>query len=174
MKLQSKRIALCGVLCALALVFMLLGGIIPVATFCAPILSMLALLPILEEYGTRFAGAAYGAVSILALLLVPDIETALVYLFFGWYPLLWPRIAALPSHLLQIVCRLAVCNLAMFLLYGVVVQVVGLASISEELGSSWGTVSLVVLANMIFLLLDRVLTNVTYLWRQKLRKRLFR
>ena len=62
----------------------------------------------------------------------------------------------------------------MLLLYGVVVQVVGLASISQELGSGWGTASLVVLANLIFLLLDRVLTNVTYLWRQKLRKRLFR
>ena len=55
-----------------------------------------ALLPVLEELGTKAAGTSYAAAAILALLLAPDRETAFVYLFFGWYPILRPRIAALP------------------------------------------------------------------------------
>ena len=174
MKLESKRIALCGLLCALALVVMLMGGIIPVATFCAPVLAMVALLPVLAEFGARYAAAAYGAVSVLALLLVPDIETALVYVFFGWYPLLRPRIAALPSAPVRLVCRLAVCNGVVFLLYGVVISLLGLTSVAEELGSGWFTLVLLVMANVVFLLLDRALGNLTRLWQRKLRRRFFR
>ena len=174
MKLESKRIALCGLLCALALVVMLMGGIIPVATFCAPVLAMVFLLPVLIEFGPRYGAAAYGAVAILALLLVPDTETALVYLFFGWYPLLRPRIAALPSALLRLVCRLAVCNSMVFVLYRLVISVLGLTSVTEELGTGWFTILLLVMANVLFLLLDRALGNLTWLWQQKLRRRFFR
>lgn len=174
MKQQSQKLALCGVLSALAVVVMLLGGIIPAATFCAPLLSMLALLPILAEYGPRSAGAAYAAVAILALLLVPDKETALVYVFFGWYPLLRPRIAALRFPPARLICRLAVCNGAIFLLYGLVVRLLGMGSVTEELGSGWFTLLLLILGNVVFLLLDRVLANMTRLWQKKLRRRFFR
>ena len=174
MKQESKRIALCGLLCALALVVMLMGGIIPVATFCAPVLAMVFLLPVLAEFGPRYAAAAYAAVAILALLLVPDAETALVYLFFGWYPLLRPRIAALPSALLRLICRLVVCNGIVFLLYGIVIAALGLTSVTEELGTGWFTIVLLVMANILFLLLDRALGNLAHLWKQKLRRRFFR
>ena len=86
MREQSRKVALCGVLCGLAVVVLLLGGLFSLAVYCAPLLAMAVLLPVLEEYGPGTAGAAYGAVAILALLLVPDREAALVYVFFGWYP----------------------------------------------------------------------------------------
>lgn len=43
--MNSRQMALCGVLSALAVVFLLLGSVIPAATFCAPILAMIALFP---------------------------------------------------------------------------------------------------------------------------------
>ena len=51
----SRRMALCGMLTALAVVILLLGGLLPLATFCAPVLAMAALLPVLEECGPRAA-----------------------------------------------------------------------------------------------------------------------
>ena len=162
MREQSQKIALCGVLCALAVVVLLLGGIFSLAVYCAPLLAIAVFLPVLEEYGPGTAGVAYGAVSILALLLVPDRETALVYVFFGWYPILRPRIAALPSLPVRLACRLGVCGLSMFLLYGVTIRLLGLTAVTEELGSG------------IFLLLDRVLGRLTVLWRRKLRRQFFR
>lgn len=174
MKGQSRKIALCGVLCALAVVILLLGGLLAVAIYCAPLLAMAVLLPVLEEYGPGTAGAAYGAVAILALLLVPDRETALVYVFFGWYPILRPRIAALPSLPVRLVCRLGVCGLSMFLLYGVTIRLLGLTAVTEELGGGWLTAALAVMGCAVFLLLDLALGRLTVLWRRKLRRRFFR
>ena len=174
MREQSRKIALCGVLCGLAVVVLLLGGLFSLAVYCAPLLAMAALLPVLEEYGPGSAGAAYGAVAILALLLVPDRETALVYVFFGWYPILRPRIAALPSLPARLVCRLGVCGLYMFFLYGVTIRLLGLTAVTEELGGGWLTAAPAVMGCAVFLLLDRALGRLTVLWRRKLRRRFFR
>ncbi len=174
MREQSRKVALCGVLCGLAVVVLLLGGLFSLAVYCAPLLAMAVLLPVLEEYGPGTAGAAYGAVAILALLLVPDRETALVYVFFGWYPLLRPRIAALPSLPVRLVCRLGVCGLSMFLLYGVTIRLLGLTAVTEELGGGWLTAALAVMGCAVFLLLDLALGRLTVLWRRKLRRRFFR
>ena len=174
MREQSRKVALCGVLCGLAVVFLLLGGLFSLAVYCAPLLAMAVLLPVLEEYGPGTAGAAYGAVAILALLLVPDRETALVYVFFGWYPLLRPRIAALPSLPVRLVCRLGVCGLSMFLLYGVTIRLLGLTAVTEELGGGWLTAALAVMGCAVFLLLDLALGRLTVLWRRKLRRLFFR
>ena len=96
--MKSKQIALCGLLCALAVTMLLLGGMLGIGMFAGPILAMAVLLPILEEYGKKTAAVAYGAAAILAVLLVPDRETALVFAFFGWYPLLRPRLDRLHSR----------------------------------------------------------------------------
>ena len=174
MREQSRKIALCGVLCGLAVVVLLLGGLFSLAVYCAPLLAMAVLLPVLEEYGPSTAGAAYGAVAILALLLVPDRETALVYVFFGWYPILRPRIAALPSLPVRLVCRLGVCGLSMFFLYGVTIRLLGLTAVTEELGGGWLTAALAAMGCAVFLLLDLALGRLTVLWRRKLRRRFFR
>ena len=174
MREQSRKVALCGVLCGLAVVVLLLGGLFSLAVYCAPLLAMAVLLPVLEEYGPGTAGAAYGAVAILALLLVPDRETALVYVFFGWYPILRPRIAALPSLPVRLVCRLGVCGLSMFLLYGVTIRLLGLTAVTEELGGGWLTAALAVMGCAVFLLLDLALGRLTVLWRRKLRRRFYR
>ena len=174
MREQSRKVALCGVLCGLAVVVLLLGGLFSLAVYCAPLLAMAVLLPVLEEYGPGTAGAAYGAVAILALLLVPDRETALVYVFFGWYPLLRPRIAALPSLPVRLVCRLGVCGLSMFLLYGVTIRLLGLTAVTEELGGGWLTAALAAMGCAVFLLLDLALGRLTVLWRRKLRRSFFR
>ena len=174
MRQQSRKVALCGVLCGLAVVVLLLGGLFSLTVYCAPLLAMAVLLPVLEEYGPGTAGAAYGAVAILALLLVPDRETALVYVFFGWYPILRPRIAALPSLPVRLVCRLGVCGLSMFLLYGVTIRLLGLTAVTEELGGGWLTAALAAMGCAVFLLLDLALGRLTVLWRRKLRRRFFR
>ena len=170
--MKSKQIALCGLLCALAATMLLLGGILGIGMFAGPILAMAVLLPILEEYGGNTAAAAYGAAAILALLLVPDRETALVFVFFGWYPLLQPKILALPSRLLRLVCKLLFCNLAIALAYGILLFLFQLSDLAGE--TPLMTALLVVLGNVVFLLLDRLLCRLAVLWQRKLRRRFFR
>lgn len=170
--MNSRQMALCGLLSALAAVALLLGGVMGVGTFAAPVLAMAALLPVLEECGSGAAGTAYAAVSILALLLVPDRELALVYTGFGWYPILRSHIARIPSRLLRLVVRLAVCNGTILVLYGSLLRLMGLTA---DLAMASRTLNIVLLAmgNLVFLLLDLVLERMTGLWRRKLRRRFF-
>ena len=83
---QSRKMALCGMMTALSVVILCLGGMIPLATFACPMLAMLCVLPVVCGYGAGTALLLYGAVSILALLLGPDKEIVLLYVFLGWYP----------------------------------------------------------------------------------------
>lgn len=47
----SKEIALCGVLAALALTVMILGGMFPAASYCCPVLACILLVPVVETCG---------------------------------------------------------------------------------------------------------------------------
>lgn len=171
--MRARPLALCGVLTALAVTLLALGGILPGMVFCAPILAMAVLLPVLEELGPRAAGTVYAAVSILALLLVPDRETALVYLFFGWYPILRPKIAALPFRPARVLARLAVCNAAALALYGLALRLMGLTE--DLLESVWYlNAALLAAGNVVFLLTDATLARLTRVWHWKLKKYLYR
>lgn len=78
---ESGKIAFCGLMVALSVVLMLSGGLIPIATYCAPMAGGLLLLPILLEYGKKPAWTAYAATSLITLLLGADKEAAFFYLF---------------------------------------------------------------------------------------------
>ena len=78
---QSVKIAYCGMMVALSLVLMLMGGIIPIATYCVPMMSSILLLPVLVEFGRKTAWMAFSAVALIALLLGVDKEAAFFYLF---------------------------------------------------------------------------------------------
>lgn len=171
--MKSRQMALCGVLAALAVCFLLLGSVIPGATFCGPLLAMAALIPVLEECGSRAAWAAWAAVAVLGLLLAADRELALVYLVFGWCPILRPWIMRLPFRILRTAVRLGLCSGLTVLLYGLAMRVLGLPTGLE--GESGGFLALLlVLANVDFLVMDLALGRLTELWRRRLRKRFFR
>lgn len=88
---QSVTIAFCGMAAALSVVIMLIGGVIPVATYAVPMLCGTLLLPILIEFGKSAAWATFFSVAFLALILGFDKEAAFFYLFIGYYPIVkWP------------------------------------------------------------------------------------
>ncbi|WP_297311881.1 hypothetical protein [uncultured Oscillibacter sp.] len=169
--MRARPLALCGLLSALAAALLILGGVLPGMVFCAPILAMGVLLPVLEEWGPKAAGTSYAAVSILALLLPANRETAFVYLFFGWYPILRPKIAALPSRPLRVLARLAVCSAAAVLLYGLALRLMGL---TEEIAAWYVNALLLAAGNAVFLLTDATLARLTGVWHWKLKKHLYR
>ena len=71
MKQASRDLALCGVLCALAVAIMAMGTILPAATYCAPVLASMTLLPVLVLCGEKLSWAMFFASAMLSLLLAP-------------------------------------------------------------------------------------------------------
>ena len=59
MREQSRKsswsIAFCALMAALGAVIMTAGGLIPVATYCSPMIAGVLLLPVMSELGDRWA-----------------------------------------------------------------------------------------------------------------------
>ena len=90
--MNAKRMALGGILAALAVMVLALGGLIPAAAYCAPVLASAMLVPVISVCGCRLAWAWYAAVAILGSLLCPDPETAAVFVFLGYYPIVQAKL----------------------------------------------------------------------------------
>ena len=50
-KTESQKITLCGVLSALSVVVLLVGNVLQIGTYAAPMLASFLLIPVLEDYG---------------------------------------------------------------------------------------------------------------------------
>ena len=152
----GKPVALGGVLAALAVVVMAMGGMIPVATFACPVICMFLLKTVRNLCGDRMAWAWYGAVAILCALLAPDKEAAAVFVFLGYYPILKPR---LDGCKLSWLWKVLLFNVAIFAMYGLLIHLLGMAQIAREYGEMgfWMTLVTLLLGNATFVLLDIVL-----------------
>ena len=176
---KSWAMAYCGMAAALCVALMLLGAVVPVLMFIAPAVASLLIATVCMECGMKMALTAYGAVSLLSLLFVPDKEVALVFVFLlGYYPLVKPKLERIRPKLLRGACKLLLCNGAVLAMYGLVLLLVPAGSISQELRTTALAVSLATLAmgNVAFLLYDRAIHNLLQLyclvWQPKLHKML--
>ena len=122
---KSWAMAYCGMAAALSVALMLLGAVIPIAMFIAPALAGFLIATVCVECGRTMALTAYAAVSLLALLFVPDKEVALIFVFLlGYYPLAKPCFEKIRPALLRAVCKLLLCNGAVLAMYGLVLLLV--------------------------------------------------
>ena len=95
---QSNRMAVCGMMAALSVVIMVLGGVLGIGMYASPMLAGFCLLPIGKKYGTKDQWLVWAAVSLLSLMLIPEPEQNLMYIaLFGLYPILYPYFKRLPG-----------------------------------------------------------------------------
>ena len=160
---SSKRtpaysVALGGVLAALAVVVMSLGTIIPVATYVCPMVCMILAQVVLKLCGTRIGWAWYGAVAILSLLLSADQEAAAVFAALGYYPMVKPR---LEKTKLPWLWKAALFNAVILTLYWLLIHLFGLNNLAQEFAEAGRvmTAVMLILGNVTFFLLDRVLSK---------------
>ena len=155
-KNAAKNMALGGVLAALAVVIMCLGGLIPLATYTCPMLCCLLLKLVYQSCGRRIGWSWYGAVAILSLLMGPDKEAAAVFVFFGYYPLIKPMLDGLKLGWLL---KAVLFNAAAVVMYALLIHLFGMAQVAAEF-QEMGKILLIVtlaLGNVTFFLLDRLL-----------------
>lgn len=163
---MAKNIALGGMLAAVAVVIMCLGGMIPLATFICPMLCTLIQYFVLRFCGRRTAWAWFAVVAILGLLLGPDKEAALVFCLLGSYPILKPWLERSRLHILW---KILIFNSAVALLYGLLLRLLGLDTLAQEYAAmgAIGLVLCLVLGNVTFILLDLLLTRLSKLKLKK-------
>lgn len=155
---DSKMIAFGGVMAALAIVIMCLGGLIPVATYVCPMMCCLILQIVFLQCGRKIAWAWYVAVSVMSLLIGPDKEAAVVYTFLGYYPILKPFMDRLR---LRAVWKLILFNAASFAAYGILFLIMGVEELGFDQMGVWLIVILTILGNVTFFLLDKLLLIIS-------------
>ena len=141
---------------ALAVVIMCLGTIIPMATYLCPIFCMLILKVVFGLCGIRIAWAWYGAVAILSLLMAPDKEAAAVFLTLGYYPIVKPKLDSIKLNWLW---KGLLFNASILAMYWLLMQLFGLEQVVRDFEGMgiFFVVLLLVMGNMTFFLLDRLL-----------------
>ena len=156
---DAKSIAFGGVMAALAVVIMCMGGVVPVATYVCPMLCAMLLAVVLRFVGRRLAWTWYVAVSILSVLLGPDKEAAAVFVFLGYYPIIKPWV---DKRKLSVLWKLLIFNLSIGILYVLLLYLFRLDQVVRDF-SEFGLVLTLVtllLGNMTLFMLDFLLSRL--------------
>ena len=155
-RIDTKRMALSGLLAAFAVVIMCLGGLIPFATYICPMLCCLTQYVVLRFCGIRLAWTWFAVMSILSILFAPDKEAVMVFLFLGYYPLIK---GYFDRYKLAIVLKILFFNISILASYAILIRFLGMQDIlrdSMEFGVA-GLIVILLLGNITFFLLDKLL-----------------
>ena len=171
---QSMMVAFCGMATALSMVIMLLGGVIPAATYAVPMLCGLLLLPILIEFGQTAAWTTFAATALLSLLLGLDKEAAFFYLFLGYYPIVKWRLDKLRPQARRIIAKIALFAVAIGVMYRLLYLLFPLAAFMEEFREMGAAMTALFFAAFVgcMLLYDRLLPGMVAYYANRVRPKL--
>lgn len=167
----AKELALGGTFAALGVVFLCLGGILPLALYACPILASAALLPVRESCQSRISWSCYAAIAILGTLLGTDKEASLLFVFLGYYPLIKPWLDGRRTRAARMLCKLVLAVCAVGAEYAVLIFVLRLDSVIAELAETTPALLLATcaLGLLLFFLYDLVLEKLCALYRARRR-----
>ena len=168
---DTKRLALCGVLAALAVALMFFGGVVPFASLACPVLASLVLIPVYAETGKKWSAVWFLAVAGLAALIAPEKESAVLFAFFGYYPMLRKFLNRLRLNALRWIAKLAYCNAAVLSAYSLMLFVFRMEALRAEF-AQYETYLLAVLlfmANVTFAIYDALIGRLEIMYHVKLR-----
>lgn len=171
---HTALLALCGVLAALAVALMFLGGAVPFASIACPVLASLVLLPVYTECGAKWGLLWYAAVTALSALIAPEKESAVLFAFFGYYPMLKKLFGHCRKRPLVWLCKLAYLNLAVCAAYALMLFVFRIGTVVADFQTveRWMLAAMLVLANITFVLYDVMLDRLEVFYHVRLRPKL--
>ncbi len=165
---NTKLIALTGILSALSVVLMFFGSIVSVFTYVMPLITGLLMI-ILNDFSRRYSVIMFAVVGLISIFALPDKECALTYIFFfGYYPIIRESINKIKSK--------AVCYIVKLLIYNVGIVSSQLLCFYvfnipfDDVFGKWGIAVLLLLANLVFAVYERLFSLMLLLYQRKLKK----
>ena len=162
---KTKAIALGGIMSAMCIAVMLLGAVIGVGVYVAPMIAGICLIPTAKKYGVGYHASLWLVISVLSLLIVPDVEEGLMFFcFFGLYPIVYPYFQRLPK-ILRIIVKLAYFNVVVVAVEYVIIHFF----VPDEIGLPLALL-LLAIGNVTFLLYDRIIPKADRLLERNIGK----
>ena len=173
-KSKTAKLALCGVLAALAVALMFLGGAVPFASIACPVLASVVLLPVYAELGYKWGLLWYGAVAALSLLIAPDKEGAILFVALGYYPMLHKLFGRLRGQVLKWLAKLLYLNAATVGAYLLMLYVFCIESVVRDFEGVQAVMLalILLLANISFVVYDLLLDRLEIFYHVRLRPKL--
>ncbi len=167
---KSVKTAMAGIISALSVVLLFLGGTIWILAYIMPMLTGMLSIILIKSLNKKTALIVYICVSILSIILLPDKECALTYIFFfGYYPIIKESISKIKNKFISIMLRFLIFNAAIISSQLICVYVF-LIPFDDFLGK-WGIIILIFAANIVFALYEKLLDVVFLLYERKYSKR---
>lgn len=168
---SSFRMALCSVMTAMSVLFMLLTIILPVAAYSCVMLTGLCTALIVEEIDRKYALFSFAAVSILSAILIPDKESVILYaIFFGYYPVLKDLVEKKCSKITARIIKLLVFNAACLVSFFTSIYVLSVPKDTFMIGDLYLPWVILILANVLFFIYDYTLEIILRLYKIRFKK----
>lgn len=158
---QTKRLAVCAMMAAVSVVLMLLGAVLQLGTYAAPLLTGMLLIPIGNRYGRKYQVMLWIVISLLSFMLIPAAEQNMMFAgLFGWYPIAYPRLQKL-SRLLRLPVKLLLFNGVIIAMEAALIWL-----IAPEAMSIGMALLLLALGNVTFMLYDYLIPKTELILRR--------
>ncbi|MDO5602914.1 MAG: hypothetical protein Q4G07_09110 [Oscillospiraceae bacterium] len=174
---KSQKVALCGMVGALACACMVLGGFIPLATFVTPAIAGMLVLVAAIELGYRTGYLLYGVIGLLSLFLSPDKELSCIFLFFlGYYPLLKSQLDSIKHTVLRWLVKLGLFNVSIVAMYALLIFIFPLPELVADFSETGVPLlaGLGLAANLTFCIYDLAITKIVWIYLHKYRPRILK
>lgn len=164
---KTKVIALSALLSALGVVILYIGSVFDVLDLSATAVSSVIIVFAVIEMRGITPLMIYAVTSILAVLLLPNKFTALLYIFFGGiYPIIKEKLERI-HYVFSWMVKLSFFNVILFVLIFVSTRIMHIPDNQIEF-----TVPVFVFGNLLFVLYDFTLTQLITFYLHKLRRML--
>lgn len=152
-----------------------MSGLIPIATFAIPAMAGGVIMVLMLEFDRKTAFTSYLTVSFLSMILVADKEAVLMFIFlFGQYPIVKSIIERNTNKLLCYLIKFTYFNVCVISAYLIALKIIGMGQLIEEFEeiAFWGSILLLGMGNITFLLYDYTLTMLVPYYFIKIKPRL--
>lgn len=169
---NATRLAVCGIVTALSVILLFLGGITFVLAYTMPMLVGLFMIMLRRTFGTASAWITYAATSVLSFILVADRECMLMYvMLFGFYPIIQDGLNKIKPAFIRIIVKLLMFNVLLAAVQLILVYVFGIPFLDDGEGK-WLIAVFAVMMNVIFFLYDRITAKLSLLYSKKIESKI--
>ncbi|MDR0288097.1 MAG: hypothetical protein LBI03_10410 [Clostridiales bacterium] len=171
---KTSLTAFGGIITALSVLIMFLSGVLPFLTYTLPAFAGALLIIVIEESDIKWSLMVYVSVSLLSLILIPNKESAILYLFFfGYCAVLQSFLEEkFKSNLIRWSIKIPVFNLAIITAYMLIINVLGIQVDEFNEYGKYGVFILLGIGNLTYIIYDNTLKNLTVLYNRHLHKKM--
>lgn len=166
---KTKKITVCAVLSAMGVAILYLGSFMDVFDLSVSCVASLIVLFCAEEFGTKYTLAVYAVISTLSFILIPQKWIAVYFIFFFGTMPITKRVYEKTGKIFSWVLKIITFN----------AEAAGFYFVAEKLGFFAENetalpylITLLVLANAVFILADMLYGKVTWMYRAKYQQRI--